>query len=71
MKIFIQQVESHESIGSHGKWVRSVRSARDFQTSVQALDFCLDRRLAQVQIRACLCGGLRDIVWGVRDSEAQ
>lgn len=65
MKVFIQQIASGAFMGKDQGWVPSIDSARDFQTTVGALDFCFARHLANVQIRACFDCGDQDIVWGV------
>lgn len=65
MKVFIQQAESREFVGEDHAWAPSIHSARDFHTTVEALDFCFARHLTDVQIRACFPNGARDIVWGV------
>lgn len=67
LKVFIQQVESQEFMGRDDVWVPSIGSARDFQTTVGALDFCFARHLTDVQIRACFDCGDQDIVWGVNN----
>ena len=68
MTVFIQQIESEDYMGKNGDWVHSATLARNFQTSIRALDYCFDHRLAQVQIRACFKYGVQDIVWGVTPS---
>jgi len=65
MKVFIQHIESQRFMGCNDAWVPSLISARNFETSLRALDFCFDHRLPDVQIRACFQHGRRDIVWGV------
>ena len=68
MKVLIQQLDSREFIGNEDAWVSSIDSARDFHTTLCALDFCFARHLHDVQIRARFHCGARDIVWGVNDA---
>ena len=67
MKVFIQQAVSQEFMGKDHAWVRSIGSARDFETTVGALDCCFDRQLMDVQIRACFPNGGGDIVWSLNN----
>jgi hypothetical protein len=64
-KIYIQRVASSHYVGVHDDWVSSVAEARDFNSCLIALDFCMARRLSRVQIRACFADHRPDVVWPV------
>ena len=69
-KIYIQRVASNRYVGTDNAWVSSLCDARDFGTSLIALDFCMGRQLSMVQIRACFTDYRRDVVWRVTDVHA-
>ena len=67
LKIYIQRIASLEFVGRNESWVASISDARDFRSSILALDFCLARHLSTIQLRTRFDAGTRDIVWRVVD----
>jgi hypothetical protein len=49
MKIVLEDSRTRRFLGSRG-WTRERRRARDFQSSVAALDYCFRERLREVRI---------------------
>jgi hypothetical protein len=50
MKVLIQNVLTDRYLGEKGRWVRSDSEARNFGTSLQAIDFCFNNQLFEVEI---------------------
>jgi hypothetical protein len=50
MKIRIQNCSTFEFYGLNGAWTKEAQSARDFQNSALALEFCQRHQLDDVQI---------------------
>jgi len=50
MKVVIQNVLTDRYLGEKGRWVRPESEARNFCTSLQAMDFCFQNQLFEVEI---------------------
>ena len=51
MKVYIQQSTSNYLYSANHGWVKNVLEADTFETSIDALNYCIQRNLANVQIR--------------------
>jgi len=50
MNVVIQNVSTRRYLGDNGRWVRSESKARNFRTSLNAMDFCFKHQLFGVEI---------------------
>jgi hypothetical protein len=52
MKVVVQHLESEQFLGANDAWVVSKADARSFKNSVEAITFCIERRMRLVRLIA-------------------
>ena len=50
MKVVLQHKKTRLYFKRHGQWVSSAARAKNFRSSLTAMDYCLNRKVADVQI---------------------
>ena len=56
MKIVVQERKTNAFLSSEAKWVRQFDFARAFNTSLEALRFCAERELTNIDLLVCYPG---------------
>jgi hypothetical protein len=56
MKTVVQHRRTNAFLGADGKWIRRIDHARAFATSLEALRFCVERQLKEVDMLVCYPG---------------
>lgn len=61
MKIVIQERRTNAFLTSDGNWIRHVDSALAFNTSLEALRFCAERDLKNMDVLVCYPGAKNNL----------
>ena len=56
MRIVVQDRRTNAFLTQDSRWVRQFDYARSFATSLEALRFCADRNLTQMDLLICYSG---------------
>jgi hypothetical protein len=56
MKILVQDRKTHEFLTADKRWVRHLDYARTFPSSLDALRFCVDANLTNIDVLVCYPG---------------
>jgi hypothetical protein len=56
MKIVVQDRRTNAFLMGDASWIRHMDSARRFETSLEALRFCVERKLKNMDVLVCYPG---------------
>ncbi|HWN94880.1 MAG TPA: hypothetical protein VNT99_07595 [Methylomirabilota bacterium] len=56
MRIVVQDRRTNAYLTGEAKWIRQVDAARRFNTSLEALRFCVARELKNMDVLVCYSG---------------
>ena len=56
MKIVVQDRRTNSFLANDAKWIRQLDKARAFNTSLEALRFCTEKDLKDIDVLVCYSG---------------